>query len=240
METRSESNFHDSLNSAVSKKGPLLALLFSTMPALDDEFRLRRQRNAQSIEACQRATALAIEEFHAVRRAPVPYKPTMEAPVVHWIVPSDDHLVSTGQLKKKLDERKVTPPHLPSRPKYLNADQSAKMSSEQFSRSIFGNTLVVQPEKGAANIDIDQLITKHNEWSLQKNGYDPDIAARMRIDVRKSAALAVSVLKPGAEVPNQSSNNIYYAFGIKHPPTDLQVPLDLNATFPIREHDKSL
>ena len=35
--------------------------------------------------------------------------------------------------------------------------------------------------------------TRHNEWTLQKNAYNPDIASQMRTNVRKAASLTSAV-----------------------------------------------
>ena len=38
-------------------------------------------------------------------------------------------------------------------------------------------------------MDMEMWRTRHNEWTLQKNAYNPDIASQMRTNVRKAAAL---------------------------------------------------
>ena len=59
-------------------------------------------------------------------------------------------------------------------------------------------------------IDEEMWRTRHNEWTLQKNAYNPDIASQMRTNVRKAASLtsAVNVSGPFEETKKLIASSI--------------------------------
>jgi len=179
--------------------------------------------NAKRIEASQRATAQAIQDLHEIRRAPVPFEPYIECPPLDCPVPRDAHFERTGDLVK------------PGPPKTYEAASRGFdgiiatgkpwATYEKPQPCIFGRSPTLEEhgtreETHKPALDKAELLTKHNEWTLHKNNYQPDIAAAMRIDVRKSAYLAMHIGENRKD-PNESlqnSANIKGALGESIPP----------------------
>ena len=211
-----------------------LALVYM---ALDDSYLHRRQENARIVETAQRDIASKLLAVHVTKRAPVPFEPYEEAPTVTSPVPRDGHLERTADLKRK-EPRSSDPSGRicdpwaqqqsgPDSP--LPRATPFVAASEARPASIFGESTIraqttvpavtrVAPEVGPK--ERAELLTQHNEWTIQKNDFMPDVAAAMRVDVRKSAWLAAHIHEM-REDPNlglQSSVNVRAALGDGVPP----------------------
>lgn len=81
----------------------------------------------------------------------------------------------------------------------------------------------------------DMWRAQYMEWTLQKNAYNPDIAAHMRTNVRKQAALSMVAAK-SAQDPARTSENVRLALShseITGPSTTrAKGKLDLSNCFP--------
>ena len=144
----------------------------------------KRAANAKKIEASLRATGNAMLEMHAVHKRPIPYTSGCEVPVLKTPLPEDAHLVPSG--------------HLVTKKGYGDVVMSGKHSSRGALQSeapwatfsmptptVFEANKPAPPAPDAAGpADTarreELLLTRHNEWNLQRNNYNPDIAAQMR------------------------------------------------------------
>jgi len=190
----------------------------------DASYAERRQANAKKIEASQRATAQALQEMYEAKRAPVPFAPYVACPQLETPVPRDSHFERTGDLIRVAPGK----PYEAAARGFdgLLASGTPWSTYAKPQPSVFGRSLAMQPREGEPAPEAKpapdkvELVTQHNEWTLQKNNFQPDIAAAMRIDVRKSAYLALHIADMRAD-PNdslQSSANIKGALGQGIPP----------------------
>ena len=145
-----------------------------------------RQKNAAKIEASLRATGDAMQAMHAVNKRPVPYTSTCEVPVLQTPLPEDAHLVPSGNLvtKKGLGDVVMSGKH--SSRGALQKEPPPWATFSMPAPNVFEPSKPATPasDAGAAAGDNarreELLLTRHNEWNLQRNNYNPDIAAQMR------------------------------------------------------------
>lgn len=197
--------------------------LIARVMVLDQSYAQRRQLNAKRIEECQRATAQALQEMHETRRAPIPFAPYIECPALVCPLPRDGHFERTSDLVKMAPPKSYVASTRGFHGIIASGQPWATYVKPQ--PSIFGRSQALQ-ELGAGQeppkpaLDKLALLTQHNEWTLQKNNYQPDIAAAMRIDVRKSAYLALHIgdNRPDPNESLQNSANIKGALGEGVPP----------------------
>jgi hypothetical protein len=190
---------------------------------LDASYAQQRQLNAKRIENSQRATAQALQEMHETRRAPIPFAPYIECPPLVCPLPRDGHFVRTSDLVKMAPPK----PYVATTRGFdgMIASGTPWTTYVKPQPSIFGRSQALQ-EHGEGQqtakpaLDKLALLTQHNEWTLQKNNYQPDIAAAMRIDVRKSAYLALHIgeNRPDPNESLQNSANVKGALGEGVPP----------------------
>tara|TARA_B110001452_G_scaffold255277_1_gene247559 strand:- start:821 stop:1468 length:648 start_codon:yes stop_codon:yes gene_type:complete len=158
----------------------------------------KRKAMAAVFEKTQRGMAAAVDELGAVRRLPVPFVSSEPVPEVSLPYPQDSHLVRSGEICF------INPPgiFIPPEVSHTHASHDKPWATfEKTDRSIFSNTGPVAPkpaDEGPTALDEEMYRTRHNEWTLQKNAYNPDIASQMRTNVRKAASLTSAVKKPDA------------------------------------------
>ena len=97
-------------------------------------------------------------------------------------------------------------------------------------------------ERPAAEPAVDEEMwrTRFNEWTLQKNAYNPDIASQMRTNVRKAASLTSAVKTDDAFSQQKaliaSSANVKTALTYSEcsgpAPKPARVPLKLDNVWP--------
>jgi len=192
----------------------------------------KRQEMSEVIAASQRATSEAMYALHDVKRAPVPYKPTMPMPVLSGPLPSDTHLERSADVVSKrtlptFQAAESMQTRASGGKPWASFEQSQPGVFDSASRRTCGEAGQESGELGggseAKHVDADLALTSYNEWNLQKNGFNPDVAAQMRINVRKSANIAAKIQNP-TEKPQTlySSHNIKLALGEGEPEPAVQ------------------
>ena len=152
-------------------------------------------------------------------------------------VPSDDHLVPSGnvvQLSPPVDFSALDEPHeilgLSGKPYASYRATRPDIFVPKADPSSFAQPA---PPKMRTKEEEEMWRAQYMEWTLQKNAYNPDIAAGMRTNVRKQASLTVPpVDKP--QDPARTSENVRAALshsevGVKPPP---KAKLDVTVAFP--------
>ena len=152
----------------------------------------KRKAMAKVFEKTQREMASAVDELAITRRLPVPYESNEPVPEVTLPYPQDHHLIRSIELVPK---RQL--------PFFVAADSLQNPCSggkpwASFNPSVPSVLAGREPTKAAPPVakpttDEEMWRTRHNEWTLQKNAYNPDIASQMRTNVRKAAALTSAV-----------------------------------------------
>ena len=141
----------------------------------------KRKAMAKVFEKTQREMAAATDELAITRRLPVPYESNEPVPEVTLPYPMDELLVESRLL---VPQRKL--------PFFVAADVKQNPTSggkpwASFNPSAPSVLSERSPKKKAPSvaapaIDEEMWRTRHNEWTLQKNAYNPDIASQMRCD----------------------------------------------------------
>jgi len=186
------------------------------MPAADGSMTLKERRAfmAKKFEATQNEMSDYVDQCSVARRAPVPYPSTWKGTSVseHGPIPTDAHLIPSN-----LVIFKKQPPSFQG-----NTDTSGAVSKlgglpyasfRKEEGSVFTETAASSTSATAAaattKIPINEEMwrTQYQEWTLQKNAYNPDIAAAMRTNVRKQASLMV-VDPELSQDPARSSENV--------------------------------
>lgn len=158
----------------------------------------KRTAMAAVFEKTQRGMAAAVDELMVTRRLPVPFVSHEPVPEVSLPYPQDSHLVRSGEICF------INPPGIfipPTVGHTLASHNKPWASFEQTQPTIFSDTGPVAPtaaDEGPTALDDEMYRTRYNEWTLQKNAYNPDVASQMRTNVRKAAALTSAVKKDDA------------------------------------------
>ena len=143
--------------------------------------------NAGLIEQSQMATAAAIDEMHRIKREPVPYTNDAVMPQLQKPYPVDSHPVLSRHCVKRHGDTLVSTSETADFAR--NSDSSVRWANFSIpSPDIFGEKPAAaaeppaEPEAAPALTDreVGLLLTKHMEWNLQRNAYNPEIAAQMR------------------------------------------------------------
>ena len=171
----------------------------------------KRKYMAKQFEVTQHAMSSTVDELSLMRRTAVPYPSTWQGASVaeHGPIPTDAHLIPSNMV--------ITKPELPSF-KVAASAESSKLGGKPWASFELSQPIVfVEPsaavaddaaaEKPKPKMDEEMWRAQYLEWTLQKNAYNPDIAASMRTNVRKQASL--TMVDPGAAVdPARSSENV--------------------------------
>ena len=139
----------------------------------------KRKAMAAVFEKTQREMASAVDELAVTRRLPVPYQSNEPIPPVTLPYPQDSHLIRSIEL---VPQRKL--------PFFVAADSAQNPCSggkpwASFNPSVPSVLANREPSQAAPTVakpstDEEMWRTRHNEWTLQKNAFNPDIAAAMR------------------------------------------------------------
>ena len=148
----------------------------------------KRKAMAKVFEKTQREMAAATDELAITRRLPVPYESNEPVPEVTLPYPMDQHLVESKFL---VPQRKL--------PFFVAADVKQNPMSTGKPWASFNPTVPSvlsdrspkkkAPPVAAPVVDEEMWRTRHNEWTLQKNAYNPDIASQMRCAGRRPERL---------------------------------------------------
>ena len=139
----------------------------------------KRKAMAKVFEKTQREMASAVDELAVTRRLPVPYQSNEPVPEVTLPYPQDHHLIRSIELVPK---RQL--------PFFVAADSLQNPCSggkpwASFNPSVPSVLAGREPTEAKppvvpATTDEEMWRTRFNEWTLQKNAYNPDIASQMR------------------------------------------------------------
>ena len=139
----------------------------------------KRKAMSAVFEKTQREMASAVDELAMTRRLPVPYESNEPVPEVTLPYPQDSHLVrSTELVPKRTLDTFMPADTLQNPPSHGKPWASFSRPSPQV-LSDREQTAAAPPAAEPAT-DEEMWRTRHNEWTLQKNAYNPDIASQMR------------------------------------------------------------
>ena len=169
----------------------------------------KRKAMAATFEKTQREMSAVVDELSVTRRLPVPYESNEPVPVVTLPYPIDAHLVSSRELAP---QRKLPFYGEPDAVQNPISREKPWAGFETPQHDVFGQPPYGEKPQPVEKTPIDEEMwrTRHNEWTLQKNAYNPDIASQMRTNVRKAASLtsAVNVSGPFEETKKLIASSI--------------------------------
>jgi len=179
--------------------------------SMSQSFKEKSKAKAIQLEQIQRQMSETVDAVGIAKRAAVPYPSTYTGTSVADTgpIPTDGHLVPSGNTVM------MTPPA-----DFSVDDQDHDilgLSGSPYAMYSKGSTSVftgkppagtpIQPVRARTSDEEEMWIAQAKEWVLQKNAYNPDIAAAQRTNVRKSAQLAAPPLdKP--QDPARTSENV--------------------------------
>jgi len=174
----------------------------------------KRFAMAAKFEATQRSMSTTVDHVALARRAPVPFDSTWTGESISMTgpIPTDNHLIPSNMVIHKAAASIFKSGDSGAKPLHLSGKPWATYSKPEpsvFDPSASDATSAAAPPppKPASAIEEEMWRTQYQEWTLQKNAFNPDIAAAMRTNVRKQAAL--SMVDPAmAQDPARTSENV--------------------------------
>ncbi|KAL1496603.1 hypothetical protein AB1Y20_014207 [Prymnesium parvum] len=173
--------------------------------------KVKRREMANVFATTQREMSEVVDELAVMRRSAIPYQSNQVVYGARNPIPTDAHLIPSKELMKA--------PTLPSfkrdnNKSLLHASGKPWASYERPTPDIYRHTTACLPSEAGANVEVGLPIldeemwrAQYIEWTLQKNAYNPDIAAQLRTNVRKQAAL--SMVDPSlTKDPARTSENV--------------------------------
>jgi len=179
------------------------------------EVKAKRQAMAKRFEMTQRAMSDTVDQVALMKRSAVPYASTWTGKSVSESgpIPTDHHLIPSNMVIMKSD-----PPMFKERATTGSVASISGKPWASFKKSepaVFETNFAAADSSAAAaggppkpKYDEEMWRAQYQEWTLQKNAFNPDIAAAMRTNVRKMANLAVPT---GAVDPARTSENVKMA-----------------------------
>ena len=170
----------------------------------------KRQAMAKVFEKTQREMASLVDELALTKRLPVPYRSNHPVPEVSLPYPQDSHLIESKFL---IPQRKL-PFYVPDDVKQNPTNKGPPWA--QFTPpqpNIFDVPVPVVPVEPPVEPPLDEEMyrTRVNEWTLQKNAYNPDIASQMRCACRPRAEQEHSGVPPRHRLPPRAASARAYA-----------------------------
>ena len=156
----------------------------------------KRNAMAKKFEVTQNAMSSTVDDLALMKRSAVPYPSTWEGKSIaeHGPIPTDNHLIPSNMVITKKE-----PPKFKERRGDSGLVQS--ISGKPWYTHKKAEPIVFEKPGDASasaasgpppiKIDEEMWRAQYQEWTLQKNAFNPDIAAAMRTNVRKMASLAV-------------------------------------------------
>jgi len=173
----------------------------------------KRAYMAKVFEKTQRDMSSTVDELSLAKRTPVPYPSTYAGmPVAETgPIPVDAHLIPSGMTVVKAqpqdfenDDDEFEQLGLSGKPwaSYQKAEPSI------FTASTVNESSSTSPAARKRTTEEEEMWrAQYLEWTLQKNAFNPDIAAALRTNVRKQANLSIPPLdKP--QDPARTSENV--------------------------------
>jgi len=170
----------------------------------------KRLAMAKKFEITQVGMSQVVDDIGIARRSAVPFASTWQGQSISTTgpVPTDNHLIPSNMVIFKSE-----PPSFKgdrsSTHANLNLSGKPWACYEKSTPAVFvpPDTVEPPPRQQPRKMDEEMFRTQYQEWVLQKNAFNPDIAAAMRTNVRKMASL--SVVDPAtSQDPARSSENV--------------------------------
>jgi hypothetical protein len=171
----------------------------------------KRQYMAKVFEATQREMSDTNDLIFLTKRSAVPFPSTWQGESIAYSgpVPTDEHLIPSGLISFKGELPEFEPDT--DVPPALNLGGKPYAAYKKMNDSIFipkpQTPTAVAPRKTRTAAQDDLWRAQYAEWQLQKNAFNPDIAAGLRTNVKKQASLTVPPLDKAAD-PARSSENV--------------------------------
>jgi hypothetical protein len=205
----------------------------------------KRLYMAKVFEVTQNAMSQTVDDVGLERRRAVPFPSTWKGKSIaeHGPIPTDAHLIPSNLVivKPELSSFKEDasgagkPLGLSGKPWYAYR----KPEPPIFQGSAAGDAGAGEAASSSAPkvpFNEEMYRTQHMEWTLQKNAYNPDIAAAMRTNVRKQASLSTVDPSTLTQDPARSSENVKaaltYSEHVSGPSTMPKVKLGLSNVYP--------
>ena len=182
------------------------------MPVDQAAAKAKRHAMAAKFEKTQRSMSNTVDTLAVERRGAVPFDSTWNGTSisVSGPIPTDDHLIPSNFVITKADAVNFQARNTgPTAPLGLSGKPWATYSKPEpviFNPSASASAAAAPPQP-KRQMDEEMWRTQYQEWTLQKNAFNPDIAAAMRTNVRKQASLQM-VDPTGAVDPARSSENV--------------------------------
>ena len=166
---------------------------------------------AKVFEKTQNTMSKTVDDIGLATRAPVPYPSKWEAKydvAERGPIPTDAHLIPSNMVVIKPDPPVFVPSDEGSEPLHLSGKPF--YAYRKPTPSIFPEARETAPPAAAhkPKIDREMWLAQYMEWTLQKNAYNPDIAAQMRTNVRKQASLSMIDPSDIEQDPARTSENV--------------------------------
>jgi len=173
----------------------------------------KRAYMASIFEKSQRAMAMAVDDVMLAKRSAVPYPSTFTGKSVSDTgpIPTDAHLIPSGFTVVKSDPGDFEVADGDHEQLGLGGKPWASYTLTQpsvYARKLpDGAYAARKPERTRTVAEEEMWRARYGEWTLQKNAFNPDIAAALRTNVRKQANLSIPALdKP--QDPARTSENV--------------------------------
>ena len=181
------------------------------LAALTEELIAKRKEMAEVFVKTQNRMSSTCDELDQLIRAPIPYVSKFEGDCeIETPYPRDGHMVRTSEVVKKRPLKPFDARAVP----FTEVTGGKPWYTHTHTYPTIFDPHAVHAEKkevaGSSAMDMEMWRTRHNEWTLQKNAYNPDIASQMRTNVRKAASLtsAVNVSGPFEETKKLIASSI--------------------------------
>lgn len=178
----------------------------------------KRQAMAKVFMEVQTATSKLVDDVSMEKRRPVPYATTYKGPEPSTgPVPRDAHLIPSERTTLKRAPIDFSSGYGDAYDAEVRATRSSGAPYAFYQlpqHSIFaksaGETAEPTPVQKRTAEQEEMWRAQYMEWVLQKNAFNPDIAASLRTNVRKQASLCAPPLNKPQD-PARTSENVKLA-----------------------------
>ena len=181
------------------------------LAALTEELIAKRKEMAEVFVKTQNRMSSTCDELDQLTRAPIPYVSKFEGDCeIETPYPRDGHMVRTSEVVKKRPLKPFDARAVP----FTEVTGGKPWYTHTHTYPTIFDPHAVHAEKkevaGSSAMDMEMWRTRHNEWTLQKNAYNPDIAAAMRTNVKKQAEMSLVETDKEPD-PARTSENVRLA-----------------------------
>jgi hypothetical protein len=142
----------------------------------------RRKAMAAVFEQSQREMGAAVDDLSIARRSAVPYRTDAVLHTVRNPIPPDFHLIPSKEVMSEPRLPEIAMDDSRAAIKASGAPWASyeKPAPEVFAKLPANTTTDVAPSPAPTIADEEMWRAQYLEWTLQKNAYNPDIAAQLR------------------------------------------------------------